>query len=124
MDVSYLWTTLSSTYKTFLWLHFSPCFSDYSQADCRVFYKRCFICYSSTRFEHTPLATPNGDILIKDLSFEVLFVFLIYRRVYILHKCDLISLYYINCLIVYRGERTSRDEYTSEAQNCCSLSAS
>uniref|UniRef100_A0A8C7R1H0 ATP-binding cassette sub-family D member 3 n=1 Tax=Oncorhynchus mykiss TaxID=8022 RepID=A0A8C7R1H0_ONCMY len=23
------------------------------------------------RFEHTPLATPNGDILIKDLSFEV-----------------------------------------------------
>ena len=23
------------------------------------------------RFDHTPLATPNGEILIKDLSFEV-----------------------------------------------------
>lgn len=23
------------------------------------------------RFEHIPLATPNGDILIRDLSFEV-----------------------------------------------------
>lgn len=23
------------------------------------------------RFDHTPLATPNGDVLIKDLSFEV-----------------------------------------------------
>lgn len=26
---------------------------------------------SSNRFENTPLATPNGDILIRDLSFEV-----------------------------------------------------
>ncbi|XP_010790112.1 ATP-binding cassette sub-family D member 3-like, partial [Notothenia coriiceps] len=23
------------------------------------------------KFDHTPLATPNGDVLIKDLSFEV-----------------------------------------------------
>lgn len=25
------------------------------------------------RFDHVPLATPNGDILIQDLSFEVSF---------------------------------------------------
>ncbi len=27
--------------------------------------------YLFYRFDHTPLATPNGDILIKDLTFEV-----------------------------------------------------
>lgn len=28
----------------------------------------CWLCF---RFEHVPLVTPNGDILVDDLSFEV-----------------------------------------------------
>lgn len=64
-----------------------------------------------TRFEHTPLATPNGDILIKDLSFEVLFVSLyslFTEDFYILHKCDLMS-YYLLFVSEFTGRKTSRD---------------
>lgn len=29
------------------------------------------LCWFLFRFEHVPLVTPNGDILVNDLSFEV-----------------------------------------------------
>lgn len=30
-----------------------------------------FLCWFRFRFEHVPLVTPNGDVLVNDLSFEV-----------------------------------------------------
>ena len=34
-------------------------------------YYKTIVCTSYHRFEHVPLVTPNGDVLVKKLNFEV-----------------------------------------------------
>ncbi len=51
-------------------------FSPLSQIECFTVRRNNYANLNTSfliRFDHTPLATPNGDILIRDLSFEVCF---------------------------------------------------
>lgn len=48
-----------------------PAGSDVTLAPGSLHHVSVQLCLSFCRFDHTPLATPNGDVLIRDLSFEV-----------------------------------------------------